>query len=141
MLAIGWGGSLGTAKAGSGMLKGFSLGPFGFLIRILYPTFHCLKKSSLSCCHLWLQKYFIQSPLWSQRPKSDFNSSPAPTAEAFLRAASHRVIADAESESVGLSTLRHNFNAPARRRQHPHKSQLQSSSALGKCANRTQWAE
>ena len=113
MLAIGWGGSLGTAKAGSGMLKGFSLGPFGFLIRILYPTFHCLKKSSLSCCHLWLQKYFIQSPLWSQRPKSDFNSSPAPTAEAFLRAASHRVIADAESESVGLSTLRHNFNAPA----------------------------
>ena len=33
------------------------------------PTFHCLKKSSVLRCHLWLQKYFIQ------RPKSDFNIS------------------------------------------------------------------
>ena len=94
-----------------GYIKSFLCGTVGLFDQNLVPTFPCLKKSSLFCCHLWQQKYLIQSPLWSQRPKSDFNFSP-PTAEAFLLAASHRVIADAESESVGLSTLRHNFNAP-----------------------------
>ena len=38
-----------------------------------------------------------------------------------------------------VRTLMHNC-VSASHRQHPHKSQLQNS-ALGKCANRTQWAD
>ena len=78
MLAIGWEGNLGTAKV---CIKKFCCRTV-FDPNLVDPIFHCLKKSSVLGCHLWLQKYFIQSPLWCQRPKSDFNISP--TAEAFL---------------------------------------------------------
>ena len=134
MLAIGWEGSLGTAK---GCIKSFAVGPF--LIQIWWIQHFIVSKSHL-CSVVICGCRNISFKALSGASGQNLISISLQRLKLFCRTASHGVIADAESESVGLSTLRQNLNAQlciSRTSTASPQKQLQNS-ALGKCANSPQ---